>query len=54
MPLTMARVYDGEYEHWQNAEDPLEFTASYLGEPRSHMIEFAAQTALDVAQAYMT
>jgi hypothetical protein len=27
MPLITARQYDGEYEHWQNAEDPLEYTA---------------------------
>lgn len=32
--------------------NPLEFTASYLGEPRSHMLEIAAQTALDVARAH--
>lgn len=25
--LITARVYDGEYEHWQNAEDPLEYEA---------------------------
>ena len=31
---------------------PLQFTASYLGEPRSHLIETAAKTALDVATCY--
>ncbi len=25
--LVLARVYDKEYEHWQNAEDPLEYEA---------------------------
>ncbi len=29
---------------------PLEFTASYLGESKSHMVEIAAQMALDVAR----
>ena len=32
---------------------PLQFTASYLGEPRSHLIETAAKTALDVATEYI-
>lgn len=27
MPLVTARFYNDEYEHWQNAEDPLEYTA---------------------------
>ncbi len=31
---------------------PLEFTASYLGDPRSHMVEIAAQMALDVARKH--
>ena len=31
---------------------PLLFTASYLGEPKSHLIETAAKTALDVATEY--
>jgi len=31
---------------------PLEFSASYLGEPRSAMVETAAKTALDVAKEY--
>lgn len=31
---------------------PLRFSASYLSEPRSHMVETAAKTALDVALAY--
>ncbi|PLX37906.1 MAG: LysR family transcriptional regulator [Hyphomicrobiales bacterium] len=31
---------------------PLQFTASYLGEPRSHLVEMAAKTALDVAAEY--
>ena len=31
---------------------PLEFTASYLADPRSHMVETAAKTALEVATAY--
>ncbi|WP_420862005.1 LysR family transcriptional regulator [Algirhabdus cladophorae] len=31
---------------------PLEFSASYLGEPRSHMIETAAKIALDVANTF--
>lgn len=32
---------------------PLRFTASYLGEPQSHLIETAAQTALTVAKEYL-
>ena len=32
---------------------PLEFTASYLGEPKSHSVETAAQMALRAAQDYM-
>ena len=32
---------------------PLKFTASYLGEPKSHLLETAAQTAQSVAQAYL-
>lgn len=35
---------------WRPA--PLEFSASYLGEPRSRMVETAAKTALDVALTY--
>ena len=31
---------------------PLRFTASWLAEPRSHVIEFAARAAREVAQAY--
>lgn len=31
---------------------PLQFTASYLGEPKSHLIETAAKTALEVATEY--
>ena len=31
---------------------PLRFTASYLGVPKSHLIETAAKTALEVALAY--
>ena len=31
---------------------PLQFTASYLGAPKSHLIETAAQTAQDVAIAF--
>ncbi len=31
---------------------PLQFTASYLGEPKSHLIETAAMMALDVATGY--
>lgn len=31
---------------------PLHFTASFLGEPKSHLIETAAQTALEVAVAF--
>lgn len=31
---------------------PLEFTASYLADPRSHLVETAAKTALEVATAY--
>ncbi len=27
MPLTTARLYDDEYEHWQNAHDPLQYDA---------------------------
>jgi hypothetical protein len=30
---------------------PLRFTASWVAEPRSHMIEFTARTAQEVAQA---
>lgn len=33
---------------------PLQFTASYLGEPRSHLIETAAKTALDVGKEYIS
>lgn len=32
---------------------PLKFTASYLGEPKSHLVETAAQMARDVAHAYL-
>ena len=32
---------------------PLRFTASWVAEPRSHLIEFAARTAQEVAQAYL-
>lgn len=31
---------------------PLQFSASYLGEPRSHIVEAAAQAALEVATGY--
>jgi DNA-binding transcriptional LysR family regulator len=31
---------------------PLRFTASWVAEPRSHLIEFAARTARDVARDY--
>ncbi len=31
---------------------PLQFTASYLGEPKSHLIEIAAKMALEVAIEY--
>jgi DNA-binding transcriptional LysR family regulator len=31
---------------------PLQFTASYLGEPKSHLVETAARTALAVATEY--
>lgn len=31
---------------------PLQFTASYLGEPKSHLIETAAKMALEVAKEY--
>lgn len=31
---------------------PLQFTASYLGEPKSHLVETAAKTALDIATEY--
>lgn len=31
---------------------PLQFTASYLGEPKSHLVETAARAALEVATAY--
>lgn len=31
---------------------PLQFTASYLGEPKSHLIETAAEIALEVATGY--
>lgn len=31
---------------------PLQFTASYLGEPKSHMIDTAAKMALEVANSY--
>ncbi|MDZ7710285.1 MAG: LysR family transcriptional regulator [Roseovarius sp.] len=31
---------------------PLRFTASWVAEPRSHLIEFAARTAQEVARAY--
>jgi len=30
----------------------LEFSASYLGDPKSHMVQTAAQTAYEVAVAY--
>ncbi|WP_050929670.1 LysR family transcriptional regulator [Aestuariivita boseongensis] len=33
---------------------PLQFTASYLGEPKSHLVETAAKTALEVATAYQS
>ena len=33
---------------------PLRFTASYLGDPRSHMVETAAAIALSVACAYQS
>lgn len=31
---------------------PLQFSASYLGEPKSHLTETAARTALEIATAY--
>ena len=33
---------------------PLRFTASYPGDPKSHIAETAAQTALEVARDYMS
>ncbi|MEO1774020.1 MAG: LysR family transcriptional regulator [Pseudomonadota bacterium] len=33
---------------------PLNFTASYLGVPKSHIVEIAAETALKIAQAHQT
>lgn len=35
------------------APAPLRFTASYLAEPKSHLVETAAQAAQDVAIAYL-
>lgn len=32
--------------------NPLEFSASYLGDPKSHMVQTAAKTAYEVAVAY--
>jgi len=32
---------------------PLRFSASYLGEPKSHLVETAAKTAREVAEAYL-
>ncbi|MFK7859384.1 MAG: LysR family transcriptional regulator [Granulosicoccus sp.] len=32
--------------------EPLSFTASYLGEPKSHLVETAAQLACEVARVY--
>lgn len=32
---------------------PLQFTASYLGEPKSHLVETAAKTAYEVAVAFL-
>jgi len=34
--------------------NPLKFTASYLGEPKSHLVETAAKTAFDVAVEYLS
>jgi hypothetical protein len=31
---------------------PLRFTASFLGEPKSHIVETAAHIAQDVARAF--
>lgn len=33
---------------------PLQFTASYLGEPKSHLVEHAANAALEVALGYLS
>lgn len=33
---------------------PLKFSASYLGEPKSHMVETAASIALNIAQEYQS
>jgi DNA-binding transcriptional LysR family regulator len=33
--------------------NPLQFSASYLGEPKSHLVETAAKTAYEVAVAYL-
>jgi len=34
--------------------EPLSFTASFLGEPKSHLVETAAQLAREVAMVYQT
>jgi len=34
--------------------NPLQFSASYLGEPKSHLVETAAKTAYEVAVAYLS
>ncbi len=33
---------------------PLQFSASYLGEPKSHLVEIAARMALQVAKQYLS
>lgn len=43
----LLRVFD---PGWLPA--PLQFTASYLGDPKSHVVESAGQMALEVAQAH--
>ncbi|MEL6169735.1 MAG: LysR family transcriptional regulator [Pseudomonadota bacterium] len=52
--LGQAHVEDGQIREFDPGwvPSPLYFTASYLGVPKSHIVEIAAETALEVARAY--
>jgi DNA-binding transcriptional LysR family regulator len=56
LPRLLGQIYvaEGKIREFDPGwvPSPLRFSASWLGEPRSHMIETAARTAVAVAQEY--
>ncbi|MGB0901516.1 LysR family transcriptional regulator [Halocynthiibacter sp.] len=56
LPKALGKEYvnDGRIREFNPGwvPQPLQFSASYLGEPKSHMVETAAKTALEVATKF--